>query len=114
MFYVSSISGSKIGVTDTADGVEEFVTKDGISCYLARGVFILGASISQNGSVKVAPICKEASKFLYMSSGTPVQVKLSESLPFKQFIFVRYDADGVMLYDGTVSKFTYYFIGFSF
>ena len=44
MFYVSSIKGDKIGVTDTADGVEEFYTDSQIVQFLESKVDIYGTS----------------------------------------------------------------------
>ena len=111
MFYVSSLKGSKVGVTDTADGIEEFYTKDQLSCYIARGIPILGFSFkSLSGLFNVTPVCREAAKLLYLQSGMPVRLKLSSELPFKQFLFLRVDSDGVMLFDGTTSKITFRFI----
>ena len=111
MFYVSSVCGNKFGVTDTSDGVEEFYTKNELSCFLARGYFILGVAFKNtNGDLSINVICPEAAKMLYLQSGMPVRVKLSDRLPYKQFILIRVDADGVMLFDGTVSKITFSFI----
>lgn len=111
MFYVSSMRGNRIGVTDTYDGVEEFYTRDDLGCFLARGISILGVSFkNSNGVLNVSVICPEAAKLLYLQSGSPVRLKISSSLPYKQFIVIRADFDGVMLFDGTLSKVTYSFI----
>lgn len=53
MFYVSSIqktpNGELIGVTDTKDNVEEFITKGDILNYLnSHNIFIYGAKYSEN------------------------------------------------------------------
>ena len=111
MFYVSSMSGNKIGVTDTSDGVEEFYTRDDLGCFLARGIAILGVSFrNSNGALSISVICPEAAKILYLQSGSPVRLKLSSSLPYKQFLVIRADFEGIMLFDGSLSKITYSFI----
>ena len=112
MFYVSSIMGNKVGVTDTTDRVEEFYTQDNLACFLAKGIVILGASFKNNssGSLSINVICPEAAKLLYLQKGMPVRLKLSDNLPFKQFLILRADTEGVMLFDGTMSKLTFSFI----
>lgn len=112
MFYVSSMRSRNVfGITDTLDGVEEFYNKDDISCFLARGMMILGASFkNMNGNLNINVIGRESAKFLRLQSGMPVRVKLSGNLPFKQFILIRIETDGVMLFDGTLSKLSFSFM----
>lgn len=112
MFYVSSTRDASIGVTDTSDGIEEFYTMDSLACFLARGIVIVGATFKNNGSgrLNINVICQSAAQLLYLRSGMPCRIKLSDNLPYKQFLFIRADVDGVMVYDGTLSKLTYSFM----
>lgn len=50
MFYVSSIKGSKIGVTDTSDGIEEFFSDKQVVDMLKNKINIFGTSLWNNSS----------------------------------------------------------------
>ena len=111
MFYVSSRIGGKIGVTDTLDGVEEFVNMDMLTCYIARGVQIAGVQyISINSDPSVKPLGKESAKLLYLQSGMPVRIKVDSRSPWKQCLFVRASLNSVFLFDGTLFEFSFSFI----
>lgn len=111
MFYVSRRMGSKIGVTDTADGVEEFVSLDKLTCYLARGVQIAGVQYrSINSDPSVKPLGRESVKLLYLQSGMPVRIKIDDRSPWRQCLFVRANLNSVFLFDGTMFEFTFSFI----
>ena len=111
MFYVSSRNGGKIGVTDTTDGVEEFVSMDKLTCYIARGVQIAGVQYrSINSDPSVKPLGKESAKLLYLQSGMPVRIKIDSRSPWEQCLFVRANLNSVFLFDGTMFEFTFGFI----
>lgn len=111
MFYVSSRRGRQVGVTDTTDNVEEFVSVDKLTCYLARGIQIAGVHYRNvNSDPDIKPLGRESVKFLYMQSGTPVRLKLDSKSPWKQCLFVRATLNSVFLFDGVMFELTYSYI----
>lgn len=61
MFYISRRRGSKYGVVDTSDGVEEFYTKERLKSFYDRGINIEGVSYV-NGLFVVTPTIRVDSK----------------------------------------------------
>ena len=61
MFYISRRRGSKYGVVDTSDGVEEFYTKERLKSFYDRGIDIEGVSYV-DGLFVVTPTIRVDSK----------------------------------------------------
>ena len=51
MYYISSKTKNKYGVTDSNDNVEEFYTKDEVMDFLRHGICIYGVSFTKSGIV---------------------------------------------------------------
>ena len=111
MFYVSSRKGKLIGITDTADGVEEMINMDKLTCYLARGVVFVGVKYkNMNSDPMVKPLGVNSVKLIKLPIGSPVRVKLKSNGDFKQYIVAGFTADGVTLYDGSMYNVKYDYI----
>lgn len=111
MFYVSSRNGRKIGITDTADGVEEMISMDKLTCYLARGMVFVGVKYkNMNSDPMVKPLGVNSVKLIRLPIGSPVRVRLKSSEDFRQCIVAGFTADGVTLYDGTMYNIKYDYI----
>lgn len=113
MFYVSSIrQRGLVGITDTLDDVEEFYNLDAISCFLARGVMILGAGFKNaNGGISINVIGKESAKLLRLQQGMPVRVMIPRRTNgYVQCLLIRLETSGVVLFDGTLSSLSFSFI----
>lgn len=87
MFYVSRLKGKMIGVIDTDDGVEDFLTPTDVLLAEKQGNKIEGI-IRVNGKVYFIPMTPITLQLSKLQRGIPVRVKLTKGLDFKQTIFM--------------------------
>lgn len=116
MFYISKVFKSHINVIDTTDNVEESLTATELLQAERMGYKIAGI-LHKNGHVYFLPYTIDLIKLDTMIVGTPVRIKLSKGLDFKQtlyagrklkngkLIFYFYDDSGVDGYFGLSSEY---------
>lgn len=87
MFYVSNLRGKLIGVTDTDDDVEDFLTPTDV-LLAEKQVNKIEGIIRVNGKVYFIPMTPITLQLSKLQRGIPVRVKLTNGLDFKQTIFI--------------------------
>lgn len=95
MFYVSSKNGSHFGVTDTKDNVQEYYSREELLAFHDKGITIHGVTSS-----KITITSPEVIKLTRTSGGTPLRIKISSTVDYKQVIYMGFGDGKFNFFDG--------------
>ena len=116
MYYITKVTKNSVSVMDTADNVEDKLTPIEVLQAERMGYKVKGL-IHLNGQVYFYPYTVDLIKVDSLAVGTPVRIKLSKGLGFKQtlyagkqfkngkLVYYFYDDSGVDGYFGLSSEY---------
>jgi hypothetical protein len=102
MYYISGILKNRICVTDTSDGVTDKMLPLEVLQAEKMGYKIIGL-YHYNGKVNFVPYTENLIKLMQAQRGTPVSLKLSKGLGYRQMLYI-----GHKLKDCAVDSFYFF------
>lgn len=102
MYYITKINQKYVWVKDTDDGVVDKFDKHEVLALEKRGIKIHGI-FHHLGKIHFSAYNDTSAKLLTTSIGTPIRVRLSKDLDYKQTLFlgsqIKDDKEVFMFYD---------------
>ena len=87
MYYISKLKGKLIGIIDTSDMIEDFLSPKDVLLAERQGYKIEGI-VRHNGNVYFIPITPTMLAIKSIPVGTPVRIKMTSGLDYKQTIYL--------------------------
>ena len=113
MYYISGVQSNTVDVTDTKDNVEERIDKAEAVKLVKSGVTIYGVD-RKNDSFRFKKYTKDVIKLFSLKEGTPLRIRLSKNLDYKQVIYMGYSNEGKFgFFDGEGID-SYFFLSIDF